>query len=385
MNELRCIVGFLLILLVVGCNERNKLDDSKMENKLLPVTKLITKDTTLSREYVGDIHAVKNVEIRARIQGYLEKIYVDEGQEVKKGQPLFRINDEEYEEGLTSAKANLKSVIAEAKAAALEVDRVKLLVEKGVVSKTELEVVKAKLDAAQARIEEAQSAQKNSSIKLSYTYIKAPFDGIIDRIPFKVGSLINEGSLLTTVSDLNSVYTYFNVSEREYLEYFKARLRSGNANVAIVELILADGSKYSHKGKIETMEGEFQASTGSIAFRAKFPNPTKILKHGSSGKIRLTNDVNNALIVPQKATFEIQDKCFVFVVDSNNIVKMKSFKPKNRFANFYIIESGLLAGENVVYEGVKGLREGMVIDPQLISMDSLFSKEVKIQTASVKN
>lgn len=362
-----CIIS----LYISGCSANRKVDDKKGKDQLIPVTRLITKDTLLHKEYVTDIHAVRNVEIRARVPGFLEKIYVDEGQEVKKGQPLFQLNDEEYEAELAKARANLKSAIAEAKGAQLEVDRVKLLVDKKVISKTELEASKAKLTAAQARIEEAQSAQSNAAIRLSYTYIKAPFNGIIDRIPLKVGSLIDEGTLLTTVSDNRAVFAYFNVSENEYLTYVKSLLKNTDTNHDVVELTLADGSSYSHKGKIETMEGEFEASTGSIAFRARFPNPDKLLKHGATGRIRLTSDVDEALMVPQKAAFEIQDKNYVFVVDGNNTVKMKSFIPSSRISYFYIVGSGLKPGERVVYEGVQNLREGMQIQPEYISMDSL--------------
>ncbi|MDO1450654.1 efflux RND transporter periplasmic adaptor subunit [Rhodocytophaga aerolata] len=374
MQKLLYIPIFSIALLVSSCSANRKVDDAKTTDHLIPVTSLITKDTLLYKEYVTDIHAVRNVEIRARVEGFLEKRYVDEGQQVKKGQRLFRINDEEYKAALAKAKANLKSAIAGAKAAQLEVDRVRMLVEKKVISTTELGVAEAKLSAAKAKIDEAHSAQDNASIRLSYTYIRAPFDGIIDRIPLKVGSLIDEGTLLTTLSDNREVYAYFNVSENEYLTYIKAAQKKLDTNHDVVELTLADGTRFSHQGKIETMEGEFESGTGSIAFRARFANPEKILKHGSTGRIRLTSDITGALMVPQKAVFEIQDKNYVFVVDRNNKVKMKSFTPRNRISYFYISGSGLEVGERIVYEGVQNLREGMQIQPQYISMDSLIAR-----------
>jgi membrane fusion protein, multidrug efflux system len=250
---------------------------------------------------------------------------------------------------------------------------VKLLVEKKVISKSELEVAQAKLQATQARIEEARSAQDNAATKLSYTYIKAPFSGTIDRLPLKVGSLITEGALLTTLSDLNQVYAYFNVSEKEYLKHLRSVQQGADTRSKVVELILADGTPYPQKGRIETMESEFEANTGSIAFRARFDNPQRLLKHFSSGRVRLTNDVDKALLIPQKAAFEVQDKSFVYVVDQHNKVKIQKFNPQTRISHFYIVDSGLEPGEKVVYEGVQEIRDGMEINPSFISMDSLLT------------
>lgn len=323
----------------------------------------------LHREYVGDIQAVRNVQIYARVKGYLEHIYVDEGKRVRKGQVLFRINSEEYQTELATAKANLKSAIAEAKAAELEMARVKDLVQKNVVSATELEVVNARYDALAAKIEAARSAENSAAIHLEYTNIRAPFDGIIDRIPYKMGSLINEGTLLTTVSDTKAVNVYFNVSEKEYLEFVKssASLQDGHREV---DLYLADGSHFPSKGTIETLEGEFDEGTGSIAFRARFLNGDELLKHGSSGTVRLTNRIDSALLVPQKAVFEIQDKSYVFVINDHNQVSTRSFVPRTRLGNHYVVESGIAAGDRIVYEGTQSLKEGNTIKSRVVKEDN---------------
>ncbi len=221
---LLCAKLSCMAMLLAGCHEYGQKVDEAVEMQTLPVTEITMKDTTLHHNYVADVEAVRNVELRARVQGFLEKMYVDEGQEVKKGQLLFRINDEEYRAEMAKAKANLSSAIAEAKAVQLEVGRVKMLVDKKVISDTELEVVKARLNAVNAKIEEAKWAESNAAVRLSYTSIRSPFDGTIDRIPLKAGSLIDHGTLLTTVSDVKEVYTYFNVSESEYLEYVKCRM-----------------------------------------------------------------------------------------------------------------------------------------------------------------
>lgn len=361
---------FIISSALYSCQESNSQKSEEIAHLVLPVTTLNTHKTELHRFYVGTIDAVQNVEIRARVQGYLEKIYVDEGKEVVKGQVLFKISDQEYEAERARCMAALKTAIAESKRAELELDRVKVLVEKNVVSQTELDVAKANFEAVNAGIERANSALNLGDARLSYTLIKAPFSGVINRIPFKVGSLINEGTLLTSVSDLQSVYVYFNVSEMDYLEYIKTSEENpGNVNKA-VKLLLADGSYYHETGTIETMDGEFEQTTGSIAFRAKFKNRNNILKHGSSGTIKLTNNLSNALIVPQKSTFEIQDKSYVYVLGENNKVYARSFVPKKRYSDYYIVQSGLNKGEKVVYEGIQKLKEGMQIVPQFMELDS---------------
>ena len=365
-------VILMVLVMMAACNDKpGQAAQEAAPPKVLPVTHVLVKDTNLFREYVADIQAVQNVELRARVQGFLERIYVDEGQVVKKGQLLFKINDEEYRAELAKANANLESAIAEAKASELEVDRLKVMVDKKVISETELSVARAKLKAVIARIEEARWAKSNAELRLSYTSVRSPFHGIIDRIPFKVGSLIDHGTLMTTVSDISEVFVYFNVSEDEYLEYVKTTVAESGKDNRLVTLMLADGTLYPFEGSVETMGGEFQASTGSISFRARFPNPNSLLKHGATGKIRLSNTLTDAIMIPQKAVFEIQDKNFVFLVDSTNQVRMKHFVPKTRFSHYYIVESGLKSGEKIVFEGIQEIRDGMRIIPKPVRMDSL--------------
>ncbi|GAB3313622.1 efflux RND transporter periplasmic adaptor subunit [Larkinella ripae] len=367
------IVSSLLISsLLAGCSQTTE-EKSETEKPALPIFEVTRQSTTLQREYAGNVEAVRNVEIRARVGGYLDKIHVDEGQQVSKGQLLFQINQAEYQAELAKAKASLKSAMAEAKTAEVEMGRVKLLVDKKIISASELELSKSKVEAAKAAIEEAESAQQNASLRLSQASVRAPFDGVINRIPSKMGSLIEEGSLLTTVSDIREVYAYFHVSEKEYLEYIKKGKSRSNMGGQEVDLLLADNTPYGQSGKIETMESVFDDGSGTIAFRARFPNPNKLLKHGATGRVRLKNEVDNAVLVPQKAVFEIQDKNYVYVVDPSNKVKMRSFVPQSRLAQFYLVKSGLEPGEKVVYEGIQNIREGMQIVPQEMSSDSLLT------------
>ncbi|MFN3403006.1 MAG: efflux RND transporter periplasmic adaptor subunit [Cytophagaceae bacterium] len=356
------ILYLFLTILISSCFNKEK----KANPDEFTVTSPILIDTFFVKEYVADIHAVKNVEVRARVKGYIEAIHVDEGQTVTKGQTLFSISSQEYKEDLLKAKANLKSAIAEAKAAELELQNVRTLVEKNVVSKTELEMTQSKYDALNAKIEEAKSHEVSAMLKLAFTEIKAPFDGIIDRIPNKIGSLIDEGTLLTTISDNHEIFAYFNVSEKEYLEFAANRKESEKNNQ--VTLVLANNTDHTDKGVIETIEGEIDHVTGSIAFRARFPNPQKILKHGSSGKVRLKQKVTHALIIPQKSTFEIQDKIFVYAIDEKNVLQIKSVTPKLRIPHLYILESGLHENDKIVYEGLQDLKPGKEITPKIIPL-----------------
>lgn len=365
------LLGYLIIS--ISCSGKRQTRQKKITQEI-PVVQVFMRDTFLQKRYVANIQAIRNVEIRNKVSGYLDNIYVDEGQEVKKGQLLFSINPEEYETEVAKAKAVLTNAVAASKEAEVQVERVKLLVDKDVISPTELDVMQAKLRAQQAKIDEARSSLINAQTNLSYTKVRAPFDGIIDRIPFKVGSLLEEGSLLTKASDVSSVYAYFNISEDEYLKYFRDKLKNDEASKK-VWLNLADRTKYKYAGRIETMTSQFQEGTGSIALRAKFPNPNRLLRHGQSGEVVLSTRVNDVLLVPQRSVLEIQDKNYVYKVSTDNKVKMKSFIPMTRIADFYIVDSGLKAGDKIVYEGTQNLKDDMEIKPKPMDMISLMQSE----------
>lgn len=241
-------------------------------------------DTVYTTEYVAEIHALQNVEVRTRIKGFIEAIHADEGQSVQKGQILFSISNLEYQQELQKAKAAIKSALAELRTGEIELENTLKLLEKNIVSKAELKMVESKVEALKAKVEQAQSDEAQAQLNLSFTEIKAPFDGIINRIPNKTGSLVEEGSLLTTISNNKEVLVYFNLSERDYLEY---KSNDSVENSKIVELEMVNNQLYEHKGKIEIIESEFDQSTGNIAFRARFPNPDNLLRHGSTGKLSL--------------------------------------------------------------------------------------------------
>ncbi|MBD2757619.1 efflux RND transporter periplasmic adaptor subunit [Spirosoma validum] len=364
------ILALLIGAFLASCSAKS---EKKQEASIptLPVIQLTKQDATLDHDYASNLEAVQNVEVRARVAGYLDKISVDEGQPVHKGQLLFQLNPTEYQVEVDRAQSSLESAVAQEESAEVEMGRVKLLVDKNVISPSELKLAKSKVETAKAGINGAKSALAKARFHVSLTSIRAPFDGVINRIPFKRGSLIEEGALLTSISDLREMYAYFNVSEKEYLSFIKKRLDPEKATVREVELLLADDSPYAYKGKIETTETEFEDNSGTIAFRATFPNPKRLLRHGATGKIRLETDVDDALLVPQKAVFEVQDKNFVYVVDAANRVKARSFIPSSRVDQLYIVQSGLKPGDRIVYEGIQSLKDGMKINPKTLPTKSL--------------
>lgn len=360
----------LLALGLGGCSAKAEKDTAEAP-PVVPVVTLKTSEQQLHRDYVADVQAVRNVEVRAQVAGFLEQIFVDEGKPVKKGQPLFRLNASAYQNKLSQAQAAVASAQAQAAAVRVERDRVRLLVDKNIIAKTELALSTSKVKEADARVADALAQVAAARLSLSYTLVRSPFDGVLDRIPLKVGSVVEEGTLLTTVSDLSSVFAYFDVAEGSYMNYTKARREHPELHSDSVRLTLANGDAYPLAGHIETAESEFNPNTGSIALRARFPNPDRLLKHGASGKIRLTSQLPAALLLPQKAVFEIQDQNFVYVVDQNSMVHTRSFTPQTRLGDFYVVKEGLKPGERVVYEGAPELRDKQVIKAKAVMMDSL--------------
>lgn len=347
MKKLLLLISICSLVGFTACN--HKKEEKKEEAAKLPVTTPILMDTTLTKDYIAEIQSLQNIEVRARVKGYLESIKVDEGQRIGAGQMMFTIRSREYEAELAKAQAKVNTT-------ELEMQNVRTLAEKNIVSQTELALAVAKLN-------EAKAEKGIAEAELTFTKIVAPFDGVVDRLKFKVGSLIDEGTLLTSLSNNKEVYAYFNVSEKEYLD-FKAKGK--DKEKTIINLLLANGQPHKYKGVIETIEGEFDKNTGSIAFRAKFPNPDLLLKHGETGKVQLPVVLNNALVIPQKATFELLDKIYVFVVDKDNVVKSRNIVVKQKLSNLYVIESGLSINDKILLEGVQSVKENDKIDVELL-------------------
>jgi len=348
----------------------------------LPVITITTSSATTYQEFPASLEGKVNVEIRPQVEGYLEKIYVDEGAYVKAGQLLFKIDPRVYDEQLNNAKSNLLAAQANMEKAKVEVDRLTPLVENNVISDVQLKTAKAAYDATKASVEQSKAMVGNAQINVGYTYIKAPVSGYIGRIPYKLGSLVGKGEdqPLTVLSDVSEVYAYFSMSESDFIvfknKYEGNTLEEKIKHVPPVELILADDSAYTQKGKIELVEGQFDKTVGAINFRASFPNPSRILRTGNTGKIRLPQMFKSVLIVPQDATFEIQDKTFVYAVGDSNKIVTKPITISGRTTNYYYVSNGLKAGEKIVLSSqstmlMGGLRDGMRITPQSVSTDSL--------------
>jgi len=329
--------GMCALLCAASCTSKKEV---KEESSKYTATSPLMMDTSFTKEYVSQIKSVRNIELRAQEKGYLQNIYVDEGQAVKAGQVLFRIMPKLYEAELLKAQA-------EAKGAEIELQNAKTLADKNIVSRNEQAMAQAKLDQARAEISLAK-------LHLSFTEIRAPFDGTIDRIPKKLGSLIDEGDLLTSLSDNSQMFAYFNVSEPEYLEY-QTNIKDRADNK--VTLLLANGHALDYKGDVEIIESEFNSETGNIAFRARFPNGDKLLRNGETGKVLMNVPVKKALVIPQKTTYEIQDKKYVFVVDKNNKVESRLITIRGEMPDLYVVASGLSAGDKILLEGVQKVKD----------------------------
>ncbi|MDX1907476.1 MAG: efflux RND transporter periplasmic adaptor subunit [Bacteroidia bacterium] len=331
-------------------------------------------DTTYYRAYVADIQSTQHIELRARISGYLERLHVDEGQTVREGQLLFTISNREYQEAFRQAQAALGSITAEARVAAVELQNTRILAEKNIISASEVDIAQAHHEALLARVEEAEAAVSHAKLNLAFTEVRAPFSGVINRIPYKAGSLLNQGDMLTTLSGSQEVFAYFSVSEQEYLR-MQSEHQSGGRQVM---LQLANGENYPSSGRVETAESVIDKRTGSLAFRARFPNPDQLLKHGASGKVLVYETLKNVLIVPQKSTFDVQDKTYVFVVNDSNIAERRAIVPSLRLGDLYVVESGLSLTDRMIYEGIQQVQEGTKVESHLVPfrqvMHSLASK-----------
>jgi membrane fusion protein (multidrug efflux system) len=328
-----------LCALILNTSCQSKKEEKEEEIKFL-VTCPIKTDTTITREYVCQIHSIQHIEMRALEKGYLEKIFVDEGQFVKKGQMMFQIMPLIY-------NAELQKAQAEADFAEIEYQNTKQLSEKNVVSPNELALAKAKLNKAKAELSLAQT-------HLQFTEIKAPFDGIMDHFQVRLGSLINEGDLLTTLSDNSEMWVYFNVPEAEYLNY---KSNATQENLLKVNLLMANNQLFEFPGVVKTIEADFNNETGNIAFRATFPNPNKLLRHGETGNIEMTIPLKNAIIIPQKATYEVLEKKYVFVVDKDNVVHSREITIASEMPDLYVIKSGLAENERILLEGIRKVKD----------------------------
>jgi membrane fusion protein (multidrug efflux system) len=328
------------------------------EEQAIVVTSPVVKDVVSTQRYVCQIHSRRHIDVCALESGYLEEIPVKEGQAVKQGELMFKVMPTLY-------KAKLDSEIAEAEQAQIEFDNTQKLFEDNVVSQPEVALAKAKLAKAQAKVELARA-------ELNFTDIKAPFDGIIDHLHEQQGSLVDEGEVLTTLSDNDVMWVYFNVPEARYLDYEAGLDRDEDG--LHVELVLANGDTFKHEGKISAIEADFNNETGNVAFRADFPNPDHLLRHGQTGNILIHRPLPDAVVIPQRAVFEILDRRYVYTIDKDDVVHQRGFVIQYETEDIYVIKEGLDENDKIVLEGIRQVRDGEKTKYEFRDPEEVFSK-----------
>ena len=359
--SLQIILFFSAVLLLASCNE-NK-EGPQTQRLALPVVEVPLKTVTGYSSYPVSIEGRVNSAVRAKVSGYITGVLVDEGEQVKKGQTLFRLETQSLSQDAGAAKANVE-------AAQVEVDKLKPLVEKGIISAVQLQT-------AEARLAQAEANYQSVTASIGYATIKSPINGAVGAINFRQGALVSpaDPTPLTTVSNIQEVYAFFSMNERDYLDFLQSTegrtLSEKIANFPPVELVLVNGELYEEKGKIETVTGQVDKSTGTVSFRATFPNPTRILSNGNSGNIRIPKTYEGVPVVPEVSTFEQQGIVYVYSVRGDTLAVSTPIEITDRVNNLVIVRSGVEAGDKIVAQGVGKLRDNTPIEPQAIEFDSI--------------
>jgi len=346
-------ISLCLIVLFTSCQSDKK---EKKESAIFNVTSPLIKDTLVNKEYVAQIRSINHIELRAQEKGYIQSIFVDEGQYVQKGQPLFKIMPNLYESDVNRAKAEVKY-------AEIEYQNAKNLSEKDIVAPQEAEMAKAKYEKAKAEL-----ASMNTHLK--FTDIRAPFSGIVGKLHIRKGSLVDEGELITELSDNSKMWVYFNVPEVEYLNQMEAK--KGNSPMH-VRLKMANGKEFDQDGVVETIESDFNNETGNIAYRATFPNPKGLLRYGQTGNIMITSPYEAALMIPQKATFEELEKKYVYVVTKDNKVKAREVTIAAELPHIYVISNGLGKNDKILLNGLRMVQENQTIESRYQNPEKVMS------------
>lgn len=365
----------LAALLTTGCKEEEKED----LGLALPVKNLKKDSAVTTFEFLGAIEGKVNVEIRPQVEGILENIYIDEGDFVKAGQPIFRINELPYQEQVKNALANVEVEKARLRNAQIEMSRLQPLVDNEVISEVQLKTAESNYEVAKASLARAQALEATARINMGFTTIKAPVNGYIGRIPKRIGNLVakNDSQPITVLSDIEEVYVYFTMSESDYLFFKKmsqdSTARKINPNV---KLVLADGSIYELPGRIDADAGQVNRSTGAISLRATFSNPNKLLRSGNTGKVLMEQLHPNVLLIPQVATSVIQDRTFVFRLKSDNTVERVLISIEGKSGRNYIVsDNNLKENDRIVTSGLDKLTEGVRVNP--MSETQILSQKIR--------
>jgi membrane fusion protein (multidrug efflux system) len=358
----------LIVLALYSCSSKQTAPVAPPP-PALPVSSIVTGTDTTYQDYPASVEGTVNVEIRPQVSGSLDKVFVDEGAKVSQGEPLFKINDLPYRAAYNNAVANLHATEAAVANAQLEIDKLTPLVQNKVVSDYQLKTAKATYQVAKSNMEQAKATVSTAEINLGYTLIKAPVNGYIGRLAKKQGSLVAPADVdaLTLLSDVHNVHVYFSLSEKDFVnfkeQYPGQTLNDKLKHLPAVTLLLADNTSYGSTGKIDMIDGQFDKTTGAITLRASFPNAQGLLRSGNTGKVRLSLLHTDALIVPQSATVEMQDKVFVFTVADSNKVKKQPIVIVGKSGGNYLVKDGVKVGDQIVLSGFDHLQEGQVIQP----------------------
>jgi membrane fusion protein (multidrug efflux system) len=367
------LIGFLFF----SCAKKTVIPDPPKE---FPVMIVEPHSTTTFTDFPATIQGENIVEIRPMVDGYLEAIYVQEGAIVKKGQLLFKIKNPLYDQAVITANAAIKIARADVNTARMDVEKVRPLVEKEIVSKYELESAQFTLQSKEAALAQAYATLANAKTNLGYTALHSPQNGVIGSIPYKIGALVSSTSPspLTILANTGNVFAYFSWNEKQLLSFMSKidgnSLQDKLNHLPSVTLLLADGSQYPEKGKLETASGLITTETGTASFKAIFPNPLGIIHSGASAVVRSHQTLNAALLVPQSASYELQDKRFVYALIGKDMVMSRAIesRPTND-GQFLIVTNGLKKGDKVVLN-VSNLKDSTLITPKYIKTDSLFSQ-----------
>lgn len=368
-NNVMKSILLLSALFLMACSSKNA-QMAAPPPPALPVAAVVSGTETTYQEYPASIEGTDNIEVRPQVNGTLDKVFVDEGAFVNAGQPIFKINEQPFRAALNNAIASQHAAEAALVNAQLEVERLSPLVQNKVISDFQLKSAKATAQAAKANVEQAKANVSTASINLGYTLIKAPVSGYIGRLQKKRGSLVGpaDAEALTQLSDVHDVHVYFALGEKDFVnfkdQYPGQTLKDKLKQLPAVTLLLADNTEYAKPGKIDVIDGQFDKNTGAITVRASFPNPQGLIRSGNTGKIRLSLQHNDALVVPQSATIDMQDKVFVFTVGDSSKVKKQAIAIVGKTGENYLVKEGVKAGDQIVLSGIDKLQEGMVIQPQ---------------------
>lgn len=357
----------LLVLTSCGQAENGYANKGPQE---FPIYTIQQAPTTLKVQYPASLEGQQNIEIRPKIDGYIREILVDEGAVVKKGQVLFVIDAPQYEQEVRTATAAIQSAEAEVSTAKLQVSNLTPLVKKEIITATALEAAQYNLKAKEAVLSQARASLANAHTNIGYTRIVSPVDGVVGTIPNKIGSLVSPSApqALTMVSNIRNIYAYFSFDEKEFLaftaKYKGQSIQEKLQQMPAVSLVLPNGTNYPEQGHVETVNGMIDRSTGAISFRATFPNPGGIIRSGGSATLEIPMNLSSALLLPQKATFEMQGRKMVYVVAADGMVKSREVHVMDiGTGDSYVVESGLQAGDKVVAEGMGNLKDSLLIKP----------------------